>query len=87
MITNNEAEDKPSMHLWSFLDTQEKDKLFLFDSFGAIEPLSFLVKNDKKIFKNVIKGMQPIFKKDNEVTLLQWSFKKCNYQRMTQKEL
>ena len=87
MITNNEAEDKPSMHWWSFLDTQEKDKSFLFDSFDAIEQLSFLVKNDKKIFKKVIKGMQPIFKKGNEVTRLKWSFKRCNYQRTTQKEL
>ena len=31
--------------------------------------------------------MQQIFKKDNEVTLLKWSFKRCNYQHLTQKEL
>ena len=39
------------------------------------------------MFKKDITGMQQIFKKDNEVTLLKWSFKRCNYQRLTQKEL
>lgn len=87
MKTNTDAEDKPCTHWWSFLDTQEKDTLFLFNSFGTIGLLGFLVENDEKIFKKVITSMQQIFKKDNEVTLLKWSFKRCSYQRLTQKEL
>ena len=75
------------MHWWSFRDTEGKDTLFLFDSFGIIGLLGFLVENDKKIFKKIITGMQQIFKKDNEVTLRKWSFKRCNYQRLIQKEL
>lgn len=39
------------------------------------------------MFKKDITGMQQIFKKDNEVTLLKRSFKRCNYQRLMQKEL
>ena len=39
------------------------------------------------MFKKDVTGMQQIFKKDNEVTLLKWNFKRCNYQRLTQKEL
>lgn len=49
---------------------EEKDTLFLFDSFGTIRLLGFLVENDEKIFKKVITGMKQTFKKDNEVTLL-----------------
>ena len=44
-------------------------------------------KTKQKMFKKDVTGMQQIFKKDNEVTLLKWSFKRCNYQRLTQKEL
>ena len=58
---------------------KEKDTLFLFDSFGIIGLLGFLVENNKKIFKKVITGMQGIFKMDNEVTLPKWSFKRHNY--------
>ena len=57
-----------------------KDTLFLFDSFGTIGLLGFLIKKVKM-------GMQQIFQKENEVTLLKWSFKGRNYQRLTQKEL
>ena len=87
MITNNYAEDKHGTQWWSFLDTKKKNTLFLFNSFGTIGLLGFLVEKDKKIFKKVITSMQQIFKRDNEVTLLKWSIKRHNYQCLIQKEL
>ena len=48
---------------------------------------SFLVENDKKIYKKVIRSMQQIFKRDNKVTLLKWSCKGHKHQCLTQKEL
>ena len=55
----------------SFLDTDEKDTLFLFDSFGSYGLLNFIVNNDLDVFKRVIRGqIKQIFEKDNKITLL-----------------
>ena len=54
-----------------FLDTDEKDTLFLFDSFGSYGLLNFIVNNDLDVFKRVIRGhIKQIFEKDNKITLL-----------------
>ena len=35
MVANTDLARKPGIHWWSFLDTDEKDTLFFFDSIGS----------------------------------------------------
>ena len=70
------------------MDTDEKDTLFLFDSFGSYGLLIFIVNNHLDVFKRVIPGhIKRIFKKNNKITLLKWSFKLNNYEKLKQKQL
>ena len=79
---------KPGVHWWSFLDREEKDTLFLFDSFGSHGLLHFVVENDLPTFNKLIPGqLKQIFKKDNKITLLKWSFKLSKYEKLKEKEL
>ena len=67
------------------MDTNEKDTLFLFDSFGSYTLLNFIVNNDLDVFKRVIPGqIKKIFKKDYKIMLLKWSFKFNNYEKLKQ---
>ena len=67
------------------MDTNEKDTLFLFDSFGSYALLNFIVNNDLDVFKRVIPGqIKKIFKKDYKIMLLKWSFKFNNYEKLKQ---
>ena len=67
------------------MDTNEKDTLFLFDSFGSYALLNFIVNNDLDVFKRVIPGqIKKIFKKDYKIMLLKWSFKFNYYEKLKQ---
>ena len=87
MVANTDPARKPGIHWWSFLDTDEKDTLFLFDSFSSYGLLNFIVNNDLDVFKRVIPGQfKQIFKKDNKITLLKCSFNLNNYEKLKQKQ-
>ena len=87
MVANTDSARKPGIHWWSFLDTDEKDTLFLFDSFSSYGLLNFIVNNDLDVFKRVIPGQfTQIFKKDNTITLLKCSFNLNNYEKLKQKQ-
>ena len=63
MVSNTSPARKPEIYWWSFLDTDEKDTLFFFDSFGSNGLLNFIVTNDLDVFNNVIPGQfRQIFK-------------------------
>ena len=69
------------------MDTDEKDTLFLFDSFSSYGLLDFIVNNDLDVFKCVIPGQfQQIFKNGNKITLLKCSFNLNNYEKLKQKQ-
>ena len=88
MIANTDPARKPGLYWWSFLDTDERDTLFSFDSFRTLGLLNFIVTNDLDIFKKLIPGQtKQIFKQDNKITLLRWNFKLKNYEKLMQKEL
>ena len=87
MVANTDPARKPGIHWWSFLDTDEKDTLFLFDSFSSYGLLDFIVNNDLDVFKCVIPGQfKQIFKKGNKITLLKCSFNLNNYEKLKQKQ-
>ena len=76
MVANTDPARKSGIHWWSFLDTDEKDTLFFFDSFRSYGLLNFIVTNDLDVFNKVIPGQfRQIFKQDNKITLLKWSFR------------
>ena len=56
MTANTDPARKPGIHWWLFLNTDERDTLFFFDSFGTLGPLNFTVTNDLDIFKKLIPG-------------------------------
>ena len=88
MVANTDPEKKPGTHWWSFLDTDAKDTLFFSDSFGCLEPLSFIAENDLDIFNKIIPGkFNQIFKQDQKITLLRWTFKHKNYKKLTSVEI
>ena len=88
IIANTDPARKLGIQWWSFLNTDERDTLFFFDSFGTLGLLNFIVTNDLDVFKKLIPGhIKQIFKQDNKITLLKWNFKLNNYENLTQKEL
>ena len=89
MIANTDPERKLGMHWRSFLDTNAKDtfSFFFFDSFGSFRLLNFIVKNDMNIFNKVItRRFNQIFKQDQKIKLLRWTFKRENYKKLTSVE-
>ena len=88
MIANRDLEKNPGVHWWSFLDTEEKDTLFLFDSLGSHGLLHFIVEKDLPTFNKLIPiQFKQIFIKGNKITLLKWSFKLSKYENLKEKEL
>ena len=88
MIANPDLATKLGIHWWSFLDIDEKDTLFIFDRFSSYSLLNFIVNNDLDVFKRVIPGqIKQIFQKVNKITLLKWSFRLNNYEKLKQKQL
>ena len=64
MIANTDPAAKSSTHWWSFLDTEQKDTLFLFDSMESYRLLNFIVQNYPDIFNKLIPGQfKQIYKK------------------------
>lgn len=45
------------------------------------------MQNDEDIFTKVVGGLKNIFKKDNKISLIKWTFKGDKYLTLTQKEL
>ena len=88
MIANTDPAAKSGTHWWSFLDTEQKDTLFLFDSLGSYRILNFIVQNDLEVFNKLIPGQfNQIFKKDNKITLLRWSFKLDKFEKLKDRDI
>ena len=84
MGANTDPHKKPGVHWWSFLDTDEGDTLFFFESFRTYGLLKFIVGNDFDIFEKLIPGqIKQIFKQDNKIMLPRWNFKLKNYEKLT----
>ena len=88
MIANTDPAAKSGTHWWSFLDTEQKDTLFLFDLLGSYGLLNFTVQNNLEVFNKLIPGQfNQIFKKDNKITLLRWSFKLDKYEKLKDRDI
>ena len=88
MIPNTDPAAKSGTHWWSFLNTEQKDPLFFFDSLGSYRLLNFIVQNDLEVLNKLIPGQfNQIFKKDKKITLLRWSFKLNKYEKLKDRDV
>ena len=88
LIANTVPAAKSGTHWWSFLETEQKDTLFLFNSFESYGLLNFIVQNDLQVCNKLIPGQfNQLFKKDNKITLLRWSFKVDKYEKLKDRDI
>ena len=88
MIANTDPAAKSGTHWLLFLDTEQKDTLLLFDSLGSYGLLNFIVQNDLDMFNKLIPGQfKQIFRKDNKIMLLRWSFKLDKYEELKDRDI
>ena len=60
LIANTDMSNKPGTHWWSILNIDSKKDFLLFDSFDVIGLRNFIVQDDEKIAKKVLKGVENI---------------------------
>ena len=86
-IFNNNRENKPGTHWWSFLDIHPKRDLFLFDSFGFFGFKQFIVDNDKNILDKMLFDLEKFNKKDTKINLVTLTFSIKSYKKIKEKSL
>ena len=50
IIAYTDANDKTGTHWWRILDTEPRNEIFFFDSFGLDGLKHFIIQDDQKIF-------------------------------------
>ena len=74
LIPNTDRSDKEGTHWWSILDIDGKKDFFLFDSYGIMGLKNFIVQNDEKIFKKILKGLENLKENKAKVNLVKVNF-------------
>ena len=69
MIMNTDRGNKEGTHWWSFLEIAEKEKIFLFDSYGFTGLKEFIIDNDRKTLDSFFYGLEKMNKKDKKINL------------------
>ena len=82
LIGNTDRSDKPGTHWWSILDIDLKRDFLLFDSFGVLHLRNFIVQDDEKIVKKVLKGVDNIAQDKTELSLVKVSFSANGYNKL-----
>ena len=82
LIANTDRSDKPCTHWWSILDIDSKKGFLLFDSFGVLGLKNFIVQDDEKIVKKVLKGVQNIAPDKTELNLVNMNFSANSYDKL-----
>ena len=55
VIANTDSSEKEGTHWWSILDTEPKQDIFFFDSFGLDGSKHFIIQDDRNVIeKNTI---------------------------------
>ena len=86
LIANTDRSDKPGTHWWSILDIDGKNNFLLFDSFGIKGLKNFIVKDDEKILKNVLKRVENLKEDKIETNLVNVNFSINNYNKLSKDE-
>ena len=86
LIADTDRSDKPGTHWWSILDIDGKKDFLLFDSFGIKSLKNFIVKDDEKIPKNVLKGVENLNEDKTEIKLVNVNFSINSYNKLSEDE-
>ena len=78
-IFNEDRENKPGTHWWSFLDIYRKGDLLLFDS--------FIIDNDLSVIDTLLSNLQEFNKKDSKINLVSLTLSIESYQKIKEKSL
>ena len=52
VIANTDSSEKEGTHWWSILDTEPKQDMFFFDSFGLDGSKHFIIQDDRNVIEN-----------------------------------
>ena len=86
LIANTNRSDKEGTRWWIILDIDGKKEFLLFDSFGIMGLKNFIVQNDEKIFKKILKGLENLKENKAEVNLVKANFIKNSYNKLSEGE-
>ena len=73
-------------HWWSIMNISLKSKLFFSDSHGIEGMKHFIVSDDKKIVRKILKGVETIDQKDKKLTLCKLKFSMNAYKMLKENE-
>ena len=85
-VANTDRSDKQGTYWWSILDIDRKRDFLLFDSFGIKDLKNFIVKDDEKILKNVLKGVENLKEDKTEINLVNVNFSINSYNKLYEDE-
>ena len=78
--------DQGGTHWRSIMNISPKIELFFFDSYGIEGMKHFVVRDDKKIARKVLKGIETIDQKDKKLTLCKLKISMNAYERLKENE-
>ena len=87
IIANTDNSNKQGTNWWSILDTELKNDIFFFDSFGLDGLKHFIMQNDRKIVEKILFGTEKMTRTDNKITLCKIRFNLSASKNLSQAEL
>ena len=87
IISNMDRSDENGTHWWCILNISPKSELLLFDSFGVSGMKHFIVSDDKKILRKVLKGLELAYQKDKKLTLVKLKLSISLYKKLAENEI
>ena len=85
LISNKDRSDQGGTDWWSIMNISSKSEVF-FDSCGIEGMKHFVVSDDKKIVRKILKGIETIDQKDKKLTLYKVKFSMNTYERLKENE-
>ena len=82
LIVETDRTDKPGTHWWSILDIDSKKDFLVFDSLELLGLKNFIVQDNEKIAKKVLKGVQNISPDKTELNLVTVNFSANSYNKL-----
>ena len=87
IIANTDADNKKGTHWWSMLNTEARNELFFFDSFGLDGLKHFIIQDDRKIIDKILIGIEQMNKTDQKITLCKIKFNLGACKELSKKEI
>ena len=86
LISNMDRSNQGVTHLWSIMNISPKSALF-FDSYGIEGMKHFIVTDDKKMLRKILKVIETIDQTDKKLTTCKLKFSMNAYERLKENEI